>query len=110
MVLGYLPSLVLGRVAQSDMPSTALAALALWLFWARGSDRRMRWAASGLVAGLALSVRETNALLFAPLYLGALIRREGGTWALIAGGLASYGRWAHGSSSATLSTSTAAAR
>lgn len=88
MVLGYLPSLVLGRVAQSDVPSTALAALGLWLFWADGPDRRARWAASGFIAGLSLSVRETNALLFAPLYLGALIRREVGTWALIAGGLA----------------------
>jgi hypothetical protein len=88
MVLGYLPSLVLGRVAQSDVPSTALAALGLWLFWADGPDRRARWAASGFIAGLSLSVRETNALLFAPLYLGALIRREAGIGALIAGGLA----------------------
>jgi hypothetical protein len=88
MVLGYLPSLVLGRVAQSDVPSTALAALGLWLFWARAPDRHARWAASGFVAGLSLSVRETNALLFAPLFLGALIRREAGIGALIAGGLA----------------------
>ena len=88
MVLGYLPSLVLGRVAQSDAPSTALVALGLWLFWAGGLDRRARWAASGFVAGLSLSLRETNVLLFAPLYLGALIRRERGVGALIAGGLA----------------------
>jgi hypothetical protein len=93
LVLGYLPSLVLGRVAQSDVPATALAALGLWLFWASGPDRRVRWAASGFVAGLSLSVRETNALLFAPLYLGALIRREGGSWALIAGGLAGTLLW-----------------
>jgi hypothetical protein len=93
MVLGYLPSLVLGRVAQSDVPATALAALGLWLFWASGPDRRVRWAASGFVAGLSLSVRETNALLFAPLYLGALIRRERGTGALIAGGLVGSLLW-----------------
>jgi hypothetical protein len=93
MVLGYLPTLVLGRVAQSDVPSTALAALGLWLFWARAPDHRMRWAASGFVAGLSLCLRETNALLFAPLYLGALVRREGATWALIAGGLAGSLLW-----------------
>jgi hypothetical protein len=88
MVLGYLPTLVLGRMATSDVPSTALAALGLWLFWARGPDGRARWAASGLVAGLSLCLRETNVLVFAPLYLGALIRRESRLWALIAGGLA----------------------
>jgi hypothetical protein len=88
MVLGYLPLLVLGRVAQSDAPSTALAALGLWLFWAGGPDRRARWAASGFLAGLSLSFRETNALLFAPFYLGALLRREAGVGALIAGGVA----------------------
>jgi hypothetical protein len=93
MVLGYLPTLVLGRVAQSDVPSTALAALGLWLFWARGPDRRARWAASGLVAGISLTLRETNALLFAPLYVGALIRRERGVWALIAGGLSGGLLW-----------------
>ena len=96
MVLGYLPSLVLGRVAQSDVPSTALAALGLWLFWAGGSDRRLRWTASGFVAGLSLCLRETNALVFAPLYLGALIRRESGTVALVAGGIAGSLLWALG--------------
>jgi hypothetical protein len=88
MVLGYLPSLVLGRIAQSDVPSTALVALGLWLFWAGEPNRRARWAASGFVAGFSLSLRETNVLLFAPLYLGALIRREAGMGALIAGGVA----------------------
>lgn len=96
MVLGYLPSLVLGRVAQSDLPSTALAALGLWLFWVGGPDRRLRWAASGFVAGLSLCLRETNALVFAPLYLGALIRRESGTVALVAGGVAGSLLWALG--------------
>jgi hypothetical protein len=93
MVLGYLPTLVLGRVAQSDVPSTALAALGLWLFWARGPDHPTRLAASGFVAGLSLCFRETNALLFAPLYLGTLVRREGAAWALIAGGFAGSLLW-----------------
>jgi hypothetical protein len=96
LVLGYLPSLVLGRVAQSDVPSTAFAALGLWLFWAGGPDRRLRWAASGFVAGLSLCLRETNALVFAPLYLGALIRRDSGTVALVAGGVAGSLLWALG--------------
>jgi hypothetical protein len=93
MVLGYLPTLVLGRVAQSDVPSTALAALGLWLFWARGPDHATRLAASGFIAGLSLCFRETNALLFAPLYLGTLVRREGAAWALIAGGFAGSLLW-----------------
>ena len=88
MVLGYPPILVLGRTAMSDVPSTAFAALGLWLFWAGTAGRRGRWLASGFVAGLSLSFRETNALLFAPLYVGALIRREHGVGALIVGGIA----------------------
>jgi hypothetical protein len=87
MVLGYPPLLVLGRTAMSDVPSTALAALGLWLFWTGDADRRERWLASGFVAGLSLSFRETNALLFAPLYLGALIRREHGVGTIIIGGI-----------------------
>jgi hypothetical protein len=87
MVLGYPPVLALGRTAMSDVPSTALAALGLWLFWTGDADRRGRWLASGFVAGLSLSFRETNALLFAPLYLGALIRREHGVGTLIMGGI-----------------------
>ena len=88
IVLGYPPVLVLGRTAMSDVPSTALAALGLWLFWTGDGDRRGRWLASGFVAGVSLSFRETNALLFAPLYLGALIRRESGVGMLVAGGIA----------------------
>jgi 4-amino-4-deoxy-L-arabinose transferase-like glycosyltransferase len=88
MVLGYPPLLVLGRTAMSDVPSAALAALGLWLFWTGGADRRGRWLASGFIAGLSLSFRETNVLLFGPFYLGVLIRREKGVGPLVAGGIA----------------------
>src|SRR5579864_5228345 len=36
------PALIMGRVAMSDMPSAALMATALWLFWA-GGTRPARW-------------------------------------------------------------------
>lgn len=42
LILGFAPSLVLGRVAISDMPSGPVVALGLWLFW-RGLDRGPGW-------------------------------------------------------------------
>lgn len=90
MVLGFPPALVLGRVGTSDVISTALVANGLWLFWTGGAGHRGRWLASGFLAGLSLSFRETNVLLFAPFYLGSLLRRERGVAALVAGGVAGY--------------------
>ncbi len=88
MLLAYPSALIFGRIAMSDLPSTALAAVGLWLFFTGGAERPGRWIASGFVAGLSLSVRETNVLVFAPLFFGALVRREPGLWRLILGGLA----------------------
>ncbi|MCZ6464979.1 MAG: hypothetical protein O7A09_11645 [Proteobacteria bacterium] len=85
MLLGYPSALVFGRIAMSDMPSTALAALGLWLFWTRrgGVGRSLL---TGLVAAVALQFRETNALVFFVLFAGAVLRRETAVWALVAGG------------------------
>jgi 4-amino-4-deoxy-L-arabinose transferase-like glycosyltransferase len=88
LVLGFPAALVLGRVAMSDVPSFAVVALGLWLFW-RGLDRGARWwLASGFVAGLSLLFREANALPFIPFFAGAVIRRERKACALVAGGCA----------------------
>jgi hypothetical protein len=88
LVLGFPSCLVLGRVAMSDVPSLAVVALGLWLFW-RGQGRGSpSWLASGFVAGASTCFRESNAIPFAPLFGGALLRREGRWWALLLGGLA----------------------
>lgn len=87
LVLGFVPSLVLGRVPLSGLPSTAVVALGLWLFW-RGLDRGWPWwLASGFVAGSSVLFREPNVLPFVPFYAGTVVRRESKCWALIAGGL-----------------------
>ena len=87
LILGYPPALVMGRIAMSDVPSMALGALGLWLFW-RGLDRGwLPWLLSGLIAGASMTLRDSNCLLFAPLFAGAVLRRERRAWALLAGGL-----------------------
>jgi len=86
--LGFPPALVLGRVCMSDVPSAAVVALGLWLFW-RGQDREAPWwLGSGFVAGASLGFRVSNSLIFAPLFLGTVLRRERRCWALVVGGLA----------------------
>lgn len=91
IVFGFPPSLVMGRVAMSDVPSAAIAALGLLLFW-KGQDRHPGWwIASGLVAGASWAFRATNPILFVPLFAGTVLRRERKCWALIVGGLAGLG-------------------
>lgn len=88
LILVYPPSIVMGRLAMSDAPSLLAAATGLWLFW-RGTLRGgSMFLAAGLIAGLSVSLREGNALLFAPLFLGALLRREPRISMLILGGIA----------------------
>jgi len=88
VLLGFPPALVMGRVCMSDVPSAAVVALGLWLFW-RGQDRAAPWwLGSGFVAGASLGFRVTNSLIFAPLFLGTVLRRERRCWALVVGGLA----------------------
>lgn len=71
----YLPTLVVGRFAMSDVPSAALTSAAL-LFLLRGyrGNRWFYWASSSLVAGLSMLVRETNAVILVPFYIGAFCR------------------------------------
>jgi hypothetical protein len=65
-----------------------VVALGLWLFW-RGQDRASGWwLGSGFVAGASLGFRPSNVLVFAPLFLGTVLRGERRCWALMAGGLA----------------------
>ncbi len=92
ILLGFPALLVTGRLALSDATRTAAAALGLWLFF-RGLDRsRARnWLASGLVAGAALSLRESAALPFVPLFAGAVLRWDRGWVWLLLGGLVGTG-------------------
>ena len=88
LVLGFVPALVMGRVAMSDVPSAAVAALGLWCFW-RGLDRGIGWwLAAGFLAGASMIFRANNPFLFVPLFAGTVIRREVRCWALVVGGLA----------------------
>jgi 4-amino-4-deoxy-L-arabinose transferase-like glycosyltransferase len=74
-----------GRLAMSDVPSAAVVALALWLVWR--AEGKSSWSfLAGLVAGLSILFRETNAVLLAPIFLGALMRRKCVPWALVLGG------------------------
>jgi len=89
--LFFPPALVMGRVAMSDMPSAALVATALWLFW-MGGTRPTRWILAGLIAGVSVMFRETNPVVFAPFVAGAVLRGEQNRWYLasaFATGLAS---------------------
>jgi 4-amino-4-deoxy-L-arabinose transferase-like glycosyltransferase len=88
VLLGFPALLVAGRLAMSDAARTAAAALGLWLFF-RGLDgKRGAWLLSGFVAGTALSLRETAVLPFVTFFAGAMLRRDRGWTALLAGGLA----------------------
>jgi hypothetical protein len=96
LFLGYLPAVVLGRVAMSDLPSATVVCAAQMLLFQSG-PRPGRGAsaggsfAAGFLAGASLLLRETNALYVAPLCLGAILRREGRTLPLVAGGLVGAG-------------------
>ena len=88
LILGFAPTLVMGRLAMSDVPSAAVVALGLWLFW-RGLDRGASWwLAAGFVAGLSILVRPTNPLPFVPLFAGTVLRRDRHFPALVVGGVA----------------------
>jgi hypothetical protein len=91
LLFGYPSALVMGRVAMSDVPSMAVVVLGLWLFW-RGIEGGARWwLASGLVAGASMAFRDSNPICFAPFFAGAVLRRDRGWWALLAGGLVGLG-------------------
>ncbi len=91
VLLCYPPSLVLGRAAMSDVPSMAFAAVGLWAFFSGAGNCRTRSLLAGFLAGLSLLLRETNALVFIPLFLGSLVRRDRTVIWLILGGLIGTG-------------------
>ncbi|MDR9364411.1 MAG: hypothetical protein RI575_03655 [Balneolaceae bacterium] len=84
------PALVMARVVSSDVISATFVALGWLLFWKGISKKSAPGASllflSGFVAGISMLIRETNALLFVPLFLGALIRKDRGwNWILVGG-------------------------
>ena len=87
IILGYPSALAMGRIPMSGLPSACLVALGFWLFWRGQGGNGVLWFLSAFLAGVSLLFREMNPLLFAPLFLGALIRREEKAWWLVAGGL-----------------------
>jgi hypothetical protein len=88
LFLAYAPTLVMARIATSEVLSAAVVTLALWLFWS-GERAAWRWAIAGWTAGLSILLRETNLLLFLPFVVAAAARRRAGwrlmTAALVAG-------------------------
>ncbi len=93
LYLGYLPALVLGRVSMSDVPSGLVVCAAQMLLFVRPANGASRPSsrsdfAAGLLSGVSLLFRETNALFVAPLILGIFLRREGRSRPILLGGLA----------------------
>jgi 4-amino-4-deoxy-L-arabinose transferase-like glycosyltransferase len=87
LILGFPSALILGRVGMSDVPSMAVVAFGLWLFW-RGQDRGAPWwFGAGVVAGASMVLREPNCLPFVPFFAGAVLRREPRWPALLVGGV-----------------------
>ncbi len=78
---------VLGFHAMSDVPSLAAVTVALAVFWHGAGRHWGYWFAAGFLASASCLIRETNAILYVPFFLGALFRRERNVWALILGGL-----------------------
>jgi hypothetical protein len=86
LFLAFAPTLVLGRLAMSDVPSAAAVTLGWWLIWKGGGTQRTLGFLAGLVGGASLLLRETNVLFFAPLFVGALVRRDRNWRPLVLGG------------------------
>jgi hypothetical protein len=84
LLVSYPAGLVLGRIGMSDAPSLFVCTAGLVLFF-RAS--RAAWLGSGFLAGVSLLFRDTNPLVFAPLFLGCLLRRDPRAGYLAAGGI-----------------------
>lgn len=83
LFVAYAPTLVMGRLATSDLPSAAVVTLGFWLFWDAG--QRWRYLLAGTVAGVSFLFRETNLALFLPFIIGAAWRRDRAWITLTAG-------------------------
>jgi len=92
ILLAFPQTVVFSRLCMSEAPSLLVVSAGLLFFW-RGLDgnRTVYWSAAGLLAGLSLLFREANALLFAPFFLGALLRRDSRWWVLLAAGAVGSG-------------------
>jgi len=91
VIPGFFGASFFGRIAMSDVPSTALVAGAVYMIWL--ADGRRPWIsmAAGFLAGATLLFREPPIVLLAPVLAGALLRRRCVPWALIAGLAAGLG-------------------
>lgn len=84
LVPGFFGALFFARLAMSDVPSAALVALSLWLLWR--AEKGWLWSfGAGLAAGASLLLREPNAVLLVPFFVGAIARRKCVAWAVILG-------------------------
>jgi len=95
LVLVFPPALIMARVVSSDVISATMVALGWYLFWkgSRGNNnsKAYLWITSGFIAGISILFREPNALLFAPLFAGAMLRRDKQWIWLLFGGLIGLG-------------------
>ncbi len=85
LLLFYLPFLVLSRTGMSEIPSAALAAIVFSLLWQATEVSWPRWLVAGLLAGSSVLLRETNAILFAPIIVLSLIRFRSRAFPLVIG-------------------------
>jgi len=85
LVLAYPATAIMGRVAMSEAPSLMVVAAGLWLYWRGLSGERASSLGAGFLAGFSLALREANVLLFAPFFIGSVVRRDAG-WPLLAAG------------------------
>lgn len=90
ILLIYPPALIMGRIASSDVISATFVAFGWLLFWIGISNKSNKASVllflSGFVAGISLLFREPNAVCFAPLFLGAVIRKDRGwSWIVVGG-------------------------
>jgi hypothetical protein len=84
----FVGTLVQGRLCMSDALTALISSLAFWLFSRGERGSRWAWIGAGVFAGLTAAFRDPTPLLFAPLFAGALLRRESRAWQLVVGGLA----------------------
>ena len=84
----FVGTLVQGRLCMSDALPALISSLAFWLFSRGERGRRWAWIGAGVFAGLTAAFRDPTPLLFAPLFVGVLLRRESKAWQLVVGGLA----------------------
>lgn len=88
---GFVGAAFFGRVAMSDVPTTALVAVTGVLVWKARPDRPLISLFAGLGAGLLLLFREPAMLLVLPLLVGAFVRGQCAVWATAAGFAAGVG-------------------